>query len=35
MPRVNSVGDLVLTDPAAMRAFADPFRFALLDRCSA
>jgi DNA-binding transcriptional ArsR family regulator len=32
MPRVNSVGDLVLTEPAAMRALADPFRLALLDR---
>jgi DNA-binding transcriptional ArsR family regulator len=32
MPRVNSVGDLVLTDPAALRALADPFRLALLDR---
>jgi DNA-binding transcriptional ArsR family regulator len=31
-PEVNSVGDLVLTDPAAMRALADPFRLALLDR---
>ena len=28
---MNSVGDLVLTDPAAMRALADPFRLALLD----
>ena len=32
MPLVNSVGDLVLTDPAAMRALADPYRLALLDR---
>ena len=32
MPIVNSVGDLVLTDPQAMRALADPFRLALLDR---
>lgn len=31
-PRVNSVGDLVLTDPAAMRALADALRLALLDR---
>jgi DNA-binding transcriptional ArsR family regulator len=29
---VNSVGDLVITDPEAMRALADPFRLALLDR---
>jgi DNA-binding transcriptional ArsR family regulator len=29
---VNAVGDLVLTDPEAMRALADPFRLALLDR---
>jgi hypothetical protein len=32
MPRMNSVGDLVLTDPAALRALADPVRLALLDR---
>jgi DNA-binding transcriptional ArsR family regulator len=32
MPEVNSVGDLVLTDPGAMRALADPARLALLDR---
>ena len=32
MPLVNSVGDLVLTDPQAMRALADPIRLALLDR---
>jgi DNA-binding transcriptional ArsR family regulator len=31
-PRVNRVGDLVITDPEAMRALADPFRLALLDR---
>src|SRR5262249_11305309 len=31
-PLVNSVGDLVLTDPQALRALADPFRLALLDR---
>jgi hypothetical protein len=31
-PEVNSVGDLVLTDPDAMRALADPARLALLDR---
>lgn len=31
-PEVNPVGDLVLTDPQAMRALADPFRLALLDR---
>jgi DNA-binding transcriptional ArsR family regulator len=31
-PEVNSVGDLVLTDPEAMRALADPVRLALLDR---
>jgi DNA-binding transcriptional ArsR family regulator len=29
---VNSVGDLVLTDPEAMRALADPVRLAILDR---
>jgi hypothetical protein len=29
---VNSVGDLVITDPEAMRALADPFRLTLLDR---
>jgi DNA-binding transcriptional ArsR family regulator len=29
---VNPVGDLVLTDPEAMRALADPVRLALLDR---
>jgi DNA-binding transcriptional ArsR family regulator len=29
---VNSVGDLVLTDPEAMRALADPVRLGLLDR---
>jgi DNA-binding transcriptional ArsR family regulator len=32
VPRANSVDDLVLADPAAMRALADPFRLALLDR---
>jgi DNA-binding transcriptional ArsR family regulator len=31
-PEVNPVGDLVLTDPEAMRALANPFRLALLDR---
>jgi DNA-binding transcriptional ArsR family regulator len=31
MVTVNSVGDLVLTDPEAMRALADPDRLALLD----
>jgi hypothetical protein len=31
-PEVNSVGDLVLTDPEAMRALAHPIRLALLDR---
>jgi DNA-binding transcriptional ArsR family regulator len=31
-PLVNEVGDLVLTDPQAMRALADPSRLALLDR---
>jgi DNA-binding transcriptional ArsR family regulator len=31
-PEVNPVGDLVLTDPEAMRAVADPIRLALLDR---
>jgi DNA-binding transcriptional ArsR family regulator len=29
---VNSVRDLVLTDPQAMRALADPIRLTLLDR---
>jgi DNA-binding transcriptional ArsR family regulator len=29
---VNAVGDVVLTDPAAMRALADPFRLALHDQ---
>lgn len=32
MPDVNPVGDLVITDPEAMRALADPFRLALLDQ---
>jgi DNA-binding transcriptional ArsR family regulator len=32
MTQVNSVGDLVLTDPRAMRALADPVRLGLLDR---
>jgi DNA-binding transcriptional ArsR family regulator len=32
MPLLNSVGDLVLTDPQAMCALADPFRLTLLDR---
>jgi DNA-binding transcriptional ArsR family regulator len=31
-PEINSVGDLVLTDPEAMRALAHPMRLALLDR---
>jgi hypothetical protein len=31
-PPVNAVGDLVLTDPRAMRALAEPARLALLDR---
>lgn len=31
-PEINSVGDLVLTDPAAMRALTHPIRLALLDR---
>jgi len=31
-PLVSSVGDLVLTDPQALRALADPFRLALLER---
>jgi DNA-binding transcriptional ArsR family regulator len=31
-PEVNPVGDLVLTDPEAMRALAHPIRLALLDR---
>lgn len=31
-PLVNSVGDLMITDLEAMRALADPFRLALLDR---
>lgn len=30
-PRLNAVGDLVLTDPAAMRALADPLRLTLFD----
>jgi predicted transcriptional regulator len=30
--QVNEVGDLVLTDPAAMRALAAPGAMALLDR---
>jgi DNA-binding transcriptional ArsR family regulator len=32
MPELNPVGDLVLTDPRAMRALADPTRLALHDR---
>jgi DNA-binding transcriptional ArsR family regulator len=32
MPELNAVGDLVLTEPAAMRALADPLRLTLLDR---
>lgn len=31
-PRVNAVGDLELTDPAAMRALAEPARLAVFDR---
>ena len=31
-PPVNPVGDLVLTDPQALRALAQPGRLALLDR---
>jgi DNA-binding transcriptional ArsR family regulator len=31
MPELNAVGDLVLTDPQAMRALADPLRLALHD----
>jgi DNA-binding transcriptional ArsR family regulator len=31
-PEINAVGDLVLTDPEAMRALAHPIRLALLDR---
>jgi len=31
-PRVNAVGDLELTDPAAMRALAEHTRLALYDR---
>lgn len=30
-PRVNAVGDLVLTDPGAMGALAEPLRLARLD----
>ena len=32
MPRLNELGDLVLDDPGALRALADPARLALLDR---
>jgi DNA-binding transcriptional ArsR family regulator len=32
VPELNEVGDVVLTDPAAMRALADPARLSLLDR---
>ena len=32
MPRLNPVGDLVLTDPQSMRALADPVRLALVDQ---
>jgi hypothetical protein len=32
VPGLNQVGDLVLTDPGALRALADPVRLALLDR---
>jgi Helix-turn-helix domain len=31
MPELNAVGDLVLTDPGAMRALADPVRLELHD----
>jgi Helix-turn-helix domain len=31
-PRVSAVGDLELTDPAAMRALAEPTRLALFDQ---
>jgi hypothetical protein len=31
VPRLNPVGDLVLTDPQAMRALADPVRLAVVD----
>lgn len=31
-PLVTSIGDLVLSEPQVMRALADPFRLALLDR---
>ena len=31
MPELNAVGDLVLTEPAAMEALADPARLELLD----
>ena len=29
---LNAVGDLVVAEPEALRAIADPFRLALLDR---
>jgi hypothetical protein len=32
LPRVNEVGDLVLTDPRTLRALADPERLGLFDR---
>jgi|SRR5262245_13758999 len=32
MPELNAVGDLVLTEPEAMLALADPVRLGLLDR---
>jgi len=32
MPELNAVGDLVLTEPEAMRALAQPARLVLLDR---
>ncbi len=32
MPELNAVGDLVLTEPEAMLALADPVRLSLLDR---
>jgi DNA-binding transcriptional ArsR family regulator len=32
MTQINQVGDLVLTDPQAMRSLADPVRLTLVDR---
>jgi len=32
VPELNAVGDVVLTEPAEMRALADPARLSLLDR---